>query len=99
MGNYRFRSDELYKEPLPKDRVIDKKVEEPITQQPFDVPIESKPKTHKKITTSRLRVRKEPNGEVIKILDNNVEVEIVKERGDGWAQLIDGTYVMSMYLK
>lgn len=98
MSNYKFRSDEFYKEPLPKTEEIDKKVEK-ITQQPFDVPIESKPKTYRKYTTAKLRVRKTPDGEVIRILDNNTEVEILKENGDGWAQLIDGTYVMSRYLR
>lgn len=95
MGNYKFRSDEFYKEPLPE--IKSKREIEEI--RPFDVPIESKPKTYKKNTTTRLRVRKEPNGEVLKILDNGAEVEIVKEQGNGWAQLVDGTYVMSKFLK
>lgn len=98
MGNYKFRSDEFYKEPLPKAEEIDKKVET-ITQQPFDVPIESKPNTYKKYTTAKLRVRKAPNGEILRVLDDNTEVEVLKEDGDGWAQLKDGTYVMSRYLR
>lgn len=96
MSNYKFRSDELYKETLP-NKEIDKKVGK-VTQQPFDVPIESNPKIYK-YTTSRLRVRKAPDGEVLRILETNTEVEVLKEYGDGWTQLVDGTYVMSRYLR
>ncbi len=87
MANYKFRSDELYRDSLPEDDRIERS---------FEAPIE--PKSYHKHTTSRLRVRKEPDGEIIRILDNGEEVEAVSEH-DGWTKLVDGTYVMSKFLK
>lgn len=55
-------------------------------------------KIYSKFTISKLRVRKEPNGEVLKILDENEKVNIIEEK-DGWARLVDNTYVMSEFLK
>ena len=97
MGNYEFRSDKLnYREPLPKIEEINKESQE----KPLNVPIESKTKPIvTKETTVRLRVRKSPNGEILKVLDKGTKVEIDKEQSDGWTKLLDGTYVMSKFLK
>ena len=98
MSNYKFRSDEFYKEPLSKTKSKKEEIGT-ISQQPFDVPIESKPNTYKKNTTVKLNVRKEPNGEILTILEKDTEVEVLKEYDSEWTQLVDGTYVMSKYLR
>lgn len=56
------------------------------------------PKITVKRTTTRLRVRKEPNGEILKILDSGAPVEVVEVK-NGWARLVDGNYVMNKFLK
>lgn len=98
MNNYKFRSDEFYKDSLSKTRNKNRESEK-VSQQSFDVPIESKPNTYKKTTTVRLNVRKKPNGEILTQLEKDTEIEVLKEYNSEWTELVDGTYVMSKYLK
>lgn len=96
MTNYKFRCEESnYRTSLSKENNDFDFKERQEEKQPYIAPIE----THKKQTTSRLRVRKEPNGEVVKILDIGETVNVLEERGDGWAKLEDGNFVMSRFLK
>lgn len=57
-----------------------------------------KPIYKTKYTVSKLRVRKEPDGEILKVLNEGAAVKVLKEE-NGWAELKDGTYVMSEFLK
>lgn len=94
MTKYKFSSEEPnYRGSFPKKENNFKERKE--EKQPYVAPIE----IYEKQTTSRLRVRKEPNGEVIRILDNGEIVKVVEERGDGWTKLEDGNFVMSKFLK
>ena len=98
MTKTKVRSEER-KESLPID--VEEKIEvEEIKTEAVDTVIATLT-VYNKVTTSKLRVRKEPSldGEVIKILDEGTLVEVVEELSDGWSRLIDGTFVMSKYLK
>ena len=98
MDKTKVRSEER-KESLPIDTKEKIEVEE-IKTEAVDTVIATLT-VYNKVTTSKLRVRKEPSldGEVIKILDEGARVEVVEELSDGWSRLIDGTFVMSKYLK
>ena len=98
MTKTKVRSEER-KESLPID--VEEKIEvEEVKTEAVDTVIATLT-VYDKVTTSKLRVRKEPSldGEVIKILDEGARVEVVEELPDGWSRLIDGTFVMSKYLK
>ena len=98
MTKTKVRSEER-KESLPID--IEEKIEvEEVKTEAADTVIATFT-VYDKATTSKLRVRKDPSldGEVIKILDEGAQVEVVEELSDGWSRLIDGTFVMSKYLK
>ena len=98
MAKTKVRSEEI-KESLPID--TKEKIEaEEIKTESIDTVIATLT-VYNKVTTSKLRVRKDPSldGEVIKILDEGARVEVVEELSDGWSRLIDGTFVMSKYLK
>lgn len=98
MTKTKVRSEER-KESLPID--VEEKIEvEEVKTKAVDTVIATLT-VYDKVTTSKLRVRKEPSldGEVIKILDEGARVEVVEELSDGWSRLIDGTFVMSKYLK
>lgn len=97
MTKTKVRSEEV-KESLPID--TEKKVEEEVKVEALNT-ILATLTVYDKTTTSKLRVRKDPSldGEVIKILDEGAQVEVVEELSDGWSRLIDGTFVMSKYLK
>ena len=98
MDKTKVRSEER-KESLPIDTKEKIEVEE-VKTEAVDTVIATLT-VYNKVTTSKLRVRKEPSldGEVIKILDEGARVEVVEELSDGWSRLIDGTFVMSKYLK
>lgn len=98
MTKTKVRSEER-KESLPIDAEEKIEVEE-VKTKAADTVIATLT-VYDKVTTSKLRVRKEPSldGEVIKILDEGARVEVVEELSDGWSRLIDGTFVMSKYLK
>lgn len=98
MDKTKVRSEER-KESLPIDTKEKIEVEE-IKTEAVDTVIATLT-VYNKVTTSKLRVRKDPSldGEVIKILDEGAQVEVVEELSDGWSRLIDGTFVMSKYLK
>lgn len=98
MDKTKVRSEER-KESLPIDAEEKIEVEE-VKTKAADTVIATLT-VYDKVTTSKLRVRKEPSldGEVIKILDEGARVEVVEELSDGWSRLIDGTFVMSKYLK
>lgn len=98
MTKTKVRSEER-KESLPIDTEEKIEVEE-VKTEAVDTVIATLT-VYDKVTTSKLRVRKEPSldGEVIKILDEGARVEVVEELSDGWSRLIDGTFVMSKYLK
>ena len=98
MTKTKVRSEER-KESLPIDTEEKIEVEE-VKTEAIDTVIATLT-VYNKVTTSKLRVRKEPSldGEVIKILDEGARVEVVEELSDGWSRLIDGTFVMSKYLK
>lgn len=98
MAKSKVRSEER-KESLPIDTEEKIEVEE-VKTEAVDTVIATLT-VYNKATTSKLRVRKEPSldGEVIKILDEGARVEVVEELSDGWSRLIDGTFVMSKYLK
>lgn len=98
MTKTKVRSEER-KESLPIDTEEKIEVEE-VKTEAIDTVIATLT-VYDKVTTSKLRVRKEPSldGEVIKILDEGARVEVVEELSDGWSRLIDGTFVMSKYLK
>lgn len=98
MAKTKVRSEER-KESLPIDAEEKIEVEE-IKTEAVDTVIATLT-VYNKVTTSKLRVRKDPSldGEVIKILDEGARVEVVEELSDGWSRLIDGTFVMSKYLK
>lgn len=98
MTKTKVRSEEV-KESLPIDAEEKIEVEE-IKTEAVDTVIATLT-VYNKVTTSKLRVRKEPSldGEIIKILDEGARVEVVEELSDGWSRLIDGTFVMSKYLK
>ena len=98
MTKTKVRSEEI-KESLPIDAEEKIEVEE-VKTKAVDTVIATLT-VYDKVTTSKLRVRKEPSldGEVIKILDEGARVEVVEELSDGWSRLIDGTFVMSKYLK
>ena len=98
MAKTKVRSEER-KESLPIDTKEKIEVEE-VKTEAVDTVIATLT-VYNKVTTSKLRVRKEPSldGEVIKILDEGARVEVVEELSDGWSRLIDGTFVMSKYLK
>lgn len=98
MTKTKARSEER-KESLPIDTEEKIEVEE-VKTEAVDTVIATLT-VYDKVTTSKLRVRKEPSldGEVIKILDEGARVEVVEELSDGWSRLIDGTFVMSKYLK
>ena len=98
MDKTKVRSEER-KESLPIDTKEKIEVEE-VKTEAVDTVIATLT-VYDKATTSKLRVRKEPSldGEVIKILDEGARVEVVEELPDGWSRLIDGTFVMSKYLK
>ncbi len=98
MAKTKVRSEEI-KESLPIDTKEKIEVEE-VKTETVDTVIATLT-VYNKITTSKLRVRKDPSldGEVIKILDEGAQVEVVEELSDGWSRLIDGTFVMSKYLK
>ena len=98
MTKTKVRSEER-KESLPIDTEEKIEVEE-VKTEAVDTVIATLT-VYNKVTTSKLRVRKEPSldGEVIKILDEGARVEVVEELSDGWSRLIDGTFVMSKYLK
>lgn len=98
MDKTKVRSEER-KESLPID--VEEKIEvEEVKTKAVNTVIATLT-VYDKVTTSKLRVRKEPSldGEVIKILDEGARVEVVEELSDGWSRLIDGTFVMSKYLK
>ena len=97
MDKTKIRSEEV-KESLPID--TEEKVEEEVKVEALNT-ILATFTVYDKTTTSKLRVRKEPSldGEIIKILDEGARVEVVEELSDGWSRLIDGTFVMSKYLK
>lgn len=98
MDKTKVRSEER-KESLPIDAKEKIEVEE-VKTEAVDTVIATLT-VYNKVTTSKLRVRKDPSldGEVIKILDEGALVEVVEELSDGWSRLIDGTFVMSKYLK
>lgn len=98
MTKTKVRSEER-KESLPIDTEEKIEVEE-VKTEAVDTVIATLT-VYNKVTISKLRVRKEPSldGEVIKILDEGARVEVVEELSDGWSRLIDGTFVMSKYLK
>ena len=98
MDKTKVRSEER-KESLPIDTEEKIEVEE-VKTEAVDTVIATLT-VYNKVTISKLRVRKEPSldGEVIKILDEGARVEVVEELSDGWSRLIDGTFVMSKYLK
>ena len=98
MTKTKVRSEER-KESLPIDAEEKIEVEE-VKTEAVDTVIATLT-VYNKVTISKLRVRKEPSldGEVIKILDEGARVEVVEELSDGWSRLIDGTFVMSKYLK
>ena len=99
MAKTKVRSEEI-KESLPIDTEEKIEVEEENKVEALDTVIATFT-VYDKATTSKLRVRKEPSldGEVIKILEEGARVEVVEELPDGWSRLIDGTFVMSKYLK
>ena len=99
MDKTKVRSEER-KESLPIDTKEKIEVEEENKVEALDTVIATFT-VYDKATISKLRVRKEPSldGEVIKILDEGARVEVVEELSDGWSRLIDGTFVMSKYLK
>lgn len=98
MNGYKFRSEESnYREPLSKIDT-ERKSEEQINNKPLSVPIEKEKVFSQKEVTVRLRVRKKPNGDILKVLMPGTKVE-VKESKNGWTQLKDGNYVMSKFLK
>ena len=45
-----------------------------------------------------LNVRKSPNGEILRTIQNGTKVEVVEEL-DHWCKLVDGTYVMKRFLE
>ena len=49
------------------------------------------------ITTARLRIRKEPKGEIVYIAEKGELIEF-SEIEDGWAHLLDGNYCMAKFL-
>lgn len=59
--------------------------------------IEEKPKVQKGTTTVKLRIRKVPNGEIVRVVSKGTMLEFTEIK-DGWAHLIDGNYCMVKFL-
>ena len=59
--------------------------------------IEEKPKIQKGTTTVKLRIRKVPNGEIIRVVSKGTMLEFMEIK-DGWAHLTDGNYCMVKFL-
>lgn len=99
MNNYKFRSETSeYRPSLSKDVDYNYKERKSNIEKEVNIPIDEVKKIYQKKTTSRLRVRKSPKGEILKILELGEVVNIIEEK-DGWAQLQDGTFVMSQFLQ
>ena len=58
---------------------------------------EKKPKVQKGTTTVKLRIRKVPNGEIVRVVSKGTMLEFIEVK-DGWAHLIDGNYCMVKFL-
>ena len=58
---------------------------------------EGKPKVQKGTTTVKLRIRKVPNGEIVRVVSKGTTLEFIEVK-DGWAHLIDGNYCMVKFL-
>lgn len=73
---------------------IEKK--EPVVEEVKEEKVEEK-ETKKGVVTALLNVRKEPGGEVVKVLNEGEIVNILDEK-DGWYKIDDG-YVMAKFIK
>lgn len=62
-----------------------------------EVIIEEKPKVQKGTTTVKLRIRKVPNGEIVRVVSKDTMLEFTEIK-DGWAHLTDGNYCMVKFL-
>lgn len=45
-----------------------------------------------------LNVRETPNGKILRTIKNGERVEVIEDLGE-WSKLVDGSYVMSKFLK
>ena len=45
-----------------------------------------------------LNVRETPNGKILRTIKNGEKVEVIEDLGE-WSRLVDGSYVMSKFLK
>lgn len=45
-----------------------------------------------------LNVRETPNGKILRTIKNGEKVEVIEDLGE-WSKLVDGSYVMSKFLK
>ena len=45
-----------------------------------------------------LNVRETPNGKILRTIKNGDKVEVIEDLGE-WSKLVDGSYVMSKFLK
>lgn len=59
--------------------------------------VKEEPKIQKGTTTVRLRIRKAPNGEIVRVVSKGTILEFTEIK-DGWAHLTDGNYCMVKFL-
>ena len=79
---------------LINEESIEKK--EPVVEEAKEKKVEEKKVKHG-VVTALLNVRKEPGGEVVKVLNEGEIVNILDEK-DGWYKIDDG-YVMAKFIK